>query len=333
MFQQCSPSSRSCGGGEFVYGIVLSAWWDMGSQAIKSNVSDSAVYLGQPMPKRQRAAPTSKTFLVLAFLLSFSFACAVVMLLGTFLKASGSSAVVIGELSRSQDESFPESVPVLASGAVVRVSDDERLNPAGEGMFLLTAWIKLRGPLVDGDRAAIISKFDPNTLSKPGYAVALVGGPDGVRPQVYWQDENGKGKWLSFAATQMQPKEWYLLALSFRDARYLGLHIRPLNEAGRVEVLGGYDLDGYTIPRPKADLLVGAFGSSKFRGRVGPIGVFSGKDMFSDIPKLLKTMAAKPEQVPHQVDPDEVALWASPKSDSGPKQLSIVVPRNGRPGR
>jgi hypothetical protein len=200
-------------------------------------------------------------------------------------------------------------------------------------MFLLTAWIKLRSELIDGDRAAIISKFDPNTLSKPGYAVALVGGPDGVRPQVYWQDENGKGKWLSFAATQMQPKEWYLLALSFRDGRYLGLHIRPLKESGKVEILGGYDLYGHTIPSPKADLLVGAFGSSKFRGRVGPIGVFSGKEMFSDIPKILKTMAAAPTQVAHQIDTDEVVLWASPKVDRGPKQLAIVVPRNGKPVR
>jgi hypothetical protein len=163
--------------------------------------------------------------------------------------------------------------------------------------------------------------------------VALVGGPDGVRPQVYWQDQDGKGKWLTFAATQMAPKEWYLLALSFRDSRYLGLHIRPLDQAGKVEVLGGYDLDGYTVPAPKADLLVGAFGGSKFRGRVGPIGVFRGKEMFSDVPKVLKTIAANPLQVPHQFDPEEVVLWASPKVDNGPKKLPIVVPQNGKPGK
>jgi hypothetical protein len=120
------------------------------------------------------------------------------------------------------------------------------------------------------------------------------------------------------------------MTLSFRDHKYLGVHLVPLGPGGDPLVLGGYGVDSPNLPASPADLVVGAFGQTTFKGRIGPFGVIQSKAFSDDIPAFLRLIAAEPLTLPEAIDPKEVALWASPRKDRGPQALKILSARTGR---
>jgi hypothetical protein len=113
------------------------------------------------------------------------------------------------------------------------------------------------------------------------------------------------------------------MAVTFRAGRYLGVHIAPSGPEASPEVLGGYDLDGQIIPASSANLSIGAFKRSQFRGHVGPFGVFQDIDIAKNAPAILKRIARDPSFVSEPVDERQIALWASPIEDLGPLRLKI----------
>jgi hypothetical protein len=121
----------------------------------------------------------------------------------------------------------------------------------------------------------------------------------------------------------LRAKEWYLLGISFREKRYLGVHLMPHNGGKKAEVLGGYDLEPQVIPDTPADLVVGAFGASKFRGRIGPFGVIRREGMTKDVANFIVQMSKNAGSLPSAVSRSEAVLVASPKEDSGAFKLSI----------
>jgi hypothetical protein len=262
-------------------------------------------------------------FLVLGFFIAFGVSWLAVVAVGFSLKASDPAHV---RVEPSSEDAFAQAVPVTGVGTVVRIENSPSLNPSA-GDFLLFAWFKLKNPLKDEDRAPFLGKFDPNSKSSTGYALALVGGADGVRPHVFWRNEAGNGRWYAFASTQIRPDQWYLFAVTFRAQRYLGVHLATFDREANPEVLGGYDLEGQVIPASPAPLQVGAAGSSMFRGRVGPFGILQGVDVARDSGKIIKEIARNPEAIPELVDPSQIALWASPRHDLGPAHVEISVGR------
>jgi hypothetical protein len=212
----------------------------------------------------------------------------------------------------------------------LRVQHQATLNPGDAGDFLFYIWFKLRKPLIDGERAVFVAKYDPSSKTRPGYSLALVGEPDGVRPHVYWQNEQQQGRWYPFASTQIHAREWYILALSFRDVRYLGVHLMSHQGGKKPELLGGYDIEPSVVPNNQADLLVGGFGASKFRGRIGPFGIIRREDMTEDLAAFVVQMAKAPGELPTQVEASEIVLRATPKEDKGPSKISIRPSTNDR---
>jgi hypothetical protein len=293
--------------------------------------------------QRRGSLAVRRVMLVASFIGSFFLAYVVVVTAGTLLpRYSGevskvassdgegdSAQVALPGVGRADGQPLSDAVSITSGGWAVRVAHQEDLNPHLDKSFLLTVWLKLSQPLPEGKRAIVVAKFGGRTPQRPGYALALSSGPDGVRPQVYWQDEGGRGRWLTFAAMNMVPGEWMVLGLSFRDGRYVGLHSRPLLESGRVEVLGGYDMQGISAPRTKSDLLLGSFSTTQFLGSIGRVGVFQGSDLSENIPKILTEMAADPSSVPRLIDRSDVVLWGSPKVDSGPRNLSVTLQQKG----
>lgn len=282
-------------------------------------VSSRRVAIRTPVRKSYR-----RVLLGASFIGSFLVAYIIVLGLGSLLPKY-TAAVTSAPKERAERDPFAEAVPVTSAGWAVRVPHQEELNPHIDKSFLFTVWLKLSQPLVDGKRVVVVAKFGGRTPQRPGYALALNSGPDGVRPQVYWQDESGRGRWLTFASVNFSPEQWMVLGLSFRDGRYVGLHSRPLLESGRVEVLGGYDLQGVLAPRTKSDLLLGSFSANPFIGAIGPVGVFQGAELSANVPKILTDMAADPTSVPDEIDSSDVVLWSSPKVDSGPRKLSVTL--------
>jgi hypothetical protein len=265
----------------------------------------------------------TKIPLVVGFIVAFGISWLAVLAVGF---SFNSDAKVASPTEAPSDEAFAQAVSVTGVGTVLRVDNAQTLNPS-TGDFLLFAWFKLKNPLQDGDRAPFLGKYDENSKSKAGYALALVGGADGVRPHVFWQNEAGQGRWYAFASTQIKAQEWYLFAVTFRAQRYLGVHVAEFGPKVSPEVLGGYDLEGQVLPSSSAPLEIGAAGTSKFRGRVGPFGVLHGLDVARDAGKIIKEIARNPESIPELVDPSQIAIWANPRHDLGPAQLDVVVGR------
>ncbi len=310
----------------------------MSARAVKARDSRSSEPLNArgggraQLDRRTRnngGAVLRRVMLFASFLGSFFLAYIVVVAVGSLLPKYSAVVTSAPVEEQGDGELFPDAVSIASGGWAVRVAHQEDLNPHLDKSFLLTVWLKLNQPLADSQRVVVIAKFGGRTPQRPGYAVALSNGPDGVRPQVYWQDEAGRGRWLTFGSVNLVPDEWTLLGLSFREGRYVGLHSRPLLESGRVEVLGGYDLQGVSAPRTKSDLLLGSFSANQFLGSIGRVGVFQGPDLSDNIPKILTAMAADPSSVPDLIDRSDVVLWSSPKVDGGPRNLSVTVPQKG----
>jgi hypothetical protein len=276
-----------------------------------------------PRPVREPSSfIQGKVALALWFVAAFGASYALVVACGALLVGKDNTVALDSE-DGARDSVVPDALVVSHGGTALRVSHSPALNPTGDGDFLLYVWFKLRKPLSDGERAVFVAKYDADSKTRPGYSVGLVGGPDGVRPNVYWQNEEGHGRWYPFASTQLRAKEWYLLGISFREKRYLGVHLMPHNGGKKAEVLGGYDLEPQVIPDTPADLVVGAFGASKFRGRIGPFGVIRREGMTKDVANFIVQMSKNAGSLPSAVSRSEAVLVASPKEDSGAFKLSI----------
>ena len=221
------------------------------------------------------------------------------------------------------DSAFADAIALTRSGTVLSVAHHQLLNPT-DSDFMLFVWFKLKSAIDLQERSAFLGKYDQRGGEPEGYALALVGGADGVRPHVYWQNSNGRGRWFAFASTTIEPGKWYVMGVTFRAQRYLGVHIASYGPEANPEVLGGYDLDGSIIPASNAKLSIGAFKRSKFRGHVGPFGVFRNIDISKDATRILKSVARDPSFDAEPVDPSQVALWADPSVDRGPLHLPIT---------
>jgi hypothetical protein len=227
------------------------------------------------------------------------------------------------EAAPMTDSAFADAVAITRGGTVLTVAHHPLLNPTGSD-FMLFVWFKLKSSLDLKERSAFLGKYDSREINPEGYALALVGGADGVRPHVYWQNSSGSGRWFAFASTTIEPDKWYVMGVTFRAQRYLGVHIAPYGPEANPEVLGGYDLDGAIIPASSANLAIGQFKKSKFKGHVGPFGVFRDIDIPKDAPRILKRIARNPSFEADPVEESQVALWADPSLDRGPLHLPIT---------
>jgi len=259
-------------------------------------------------------------YLVGAFIAAFAVSwLAVVAVFFSFKSAQAPAATGVA----TTDGAFADAVAITRSGTVLTVSHHPQLNPA-DSDFMLFVWFKLKSALDLKERSAFLGKYDAHEANPEGYALALVGGADGVRPHVYWQNRAGNGRWFAFASTKIEPGTWYVMGVTFRAQRYLGVHIAPYGPEASPEVLGGYDLDGVIVPASTANLSIGQFKKSKFRGHVGPFGVFRDIDISKEAPRILKRIARDPSFDGEPVEESKIALWADPTVDRGPLHLRIT---------
>ncbi len=225
------------------------------------------------------------------------------------------------------DDVFTDALIVKGPSNAVRVSDAPGLTPSGADDFIFFVWFKLRDPLEKEERVYLMGKYAPDSRERLGYGLALVGGIDGVRPQVYWQGDAGPGNWHTFAAAKLKPQQWYLLAISFREKRFLGVHLATLGNESAPAVLGGFSVEGTGVPKTDADLVVGTFGSNYFQGRIGPFGIIQSKHFSDDVSGFVRAMADDPTSLPSTARAEDVALWASPRKDRGPNAFPILNAR------
>lgn len=267
---------------------------------------------------------SSRLALGLSFVSAFVFATVCFLLMGHYFLGAPRSLSLFDETQeRGEREVFSKTVVVSSQGVYQRVKAREELNPAAGSDFLVFVWFRLKRVPVTGESMSLIGKFDAQRPHKPGFAVSLEGAPDGVRPRVYWNNESGEGRWYSFTSRLMKRKEWYLLGVSY--SRDIFLSARLFEAGGDVEgsLLGGHRVEPSFAAAAQADLLLGAYGSSRFRGQLGPFGILRGGSFERDIPEYLSAMSARPNDIPSSIDSSIIQLWASPVVDQGPHHIAL----------
>ena len=266
------------------------------------------------------ASPPRGIVLFGAFVGAFAIAwLAVLAVYFSFVSQDNQS---VGVATGARDDVFSDAVSITRSGTALSVAHHGLLNPT-DSDFMLFVWFKLKSEIDPEERSTFLGKYDPKEENPEGYAIALIGGAEGVRPYLYWQNASGRGRWFAFASTHIVPNTWYVMAVTFRAQRYLGVHIAPYGQESNPEVLGGYDLDGAIIPASSAKLSIGAFKRSQFRGQVGPFGIFHNIDLSKDASRIMKRLARDPSFANAPVDDNQIALWASPTEDVGPLHLEV----------
>jgi hypothetical protein len=263
-----------------------------------------------------------------SFLLAFAAACIVFLVIGHFSMGSPRRLWPFDDrarLDRIEGEPISEPFAVPSVGIYKKALGGERLNPIPGRDYTVFSWFKLRRLPADGESYGLVGKFDAQVPNRPGYAVSLEGAPDGVRPRVYASAATGGGRWYSFSVYPISRRYWYLLSVSFTDDSFLSAHIIQAGSGEEPTLLGGHRLGLPSLPFSASDMVVGAFGASRFRGQIGPFGILSQKKLRQDLPSYLKAISLEPNRIPRLVDGDSIELWASPAVDLGPKRYEVIT--------
>ncbi len=266
----------------------------------------------------------SRSLLVLSFLAAFLFATGAVIAAGHLLVGAPRSLSLFNESPQpASSDLFSQPLVVAAPGIYQRVSARDELNPVRGSDFLVFVWFRLRKVPVAGESMSLLGKFDAHQPHKPGYAISLEGAPDGVRPRVYWNNESGQGRWYVFTSQPIKRKEWYLLGISYSRDTFLGAHLLQEGADSTATLLGGHRLEPPCTPSSSADMVVGAYGSSRFRGQLGPFGILRGASFEHEAPEYLTAMQKSPNEIPSSIPAELIQLWTSPMIDRGPHRVVV----------
>ena len=267
--------------------------------------------------------------LSLLFAVSFALPLAFALKVGGIMY-SGESP----EELEPRSDFLPQSPLVTQPNSYVRIKSNPALHPREGQDFLMTFWIRPKKLPALGEREVIMSKVDTESSSRSGYALALQRETGGIKPAFYWRDEKGDGTWFTFSEMEIVPRGWLMLAVSFREGRYLGMHGAVVVEqlTPHLKLLGGYELEKTILPRSESSLMIGSFNQGLFRGEIGPLGIFSAGSISERLEPILEEVLRRPEQLPKQLSKDEIKLWSiDGKSDqsSSANVVEFIRPKRG----
>lgn len=272
-------------------------------------------------------SPSGNLALVAAFIASATIACIVILGLGSyFLNAPrtlwpfGAGKAVSYLDSSSTDF---ENLLVSSAGTYLKANLGESGNPkVGEDYAILVTF-KLRRIPSDGEAFALVGKFDAELPGRPGFALSLEGAPDGVRPRVYVSIDGTPARWHSFSSYPMSRRDWYVVSFVFSEDTFVSTSVARAFSNDTPTFLGAHRLSG-GVPKSKADLVIGAFGSSRFRGQIGPFAVLSGAKLAKKISGYISANRANPRSIPDDIAAEDVVFWGSPLIDLGDRKFSII---------
>jgi hypothetical protein len=276
----------------------------------------------------ERTRPTSALLLAACFVGAFAAACALFLVIGHYSVQSPRSFWPFEEASEAaphpNQAPFPETFTVGGPGLYKKALVGEKLNPTAGKDYAFFIWLKLRKVPAVGETLGLVGKFDSQVENRPGYAISLEGGLDGVKPRVYLSAASGGGRWYTFSPYPMSRKYWYLLAVSLSDDTFVSAHIVREGSSDQPTLLGGHRIGLSSLPQSASDIVVGAFGASRFRGVIGPFGVLIGKDLREDLSGYLSAIRDAPAGIPSEIETDTIGLWATPNKDIASQAFNVV---------
>lgn len=270
----------------------------------------------------------SVVVIALSFAASFALACFLLLVVGHYCLNSPRSLwpferASIGSAIPGAGVSDFVPFPVSKGGAYIKAAIGSDVNPTKGDDYALFVWFKLRKSPAVGEALGVVGKFDSQTPGRPGYAISLEGAPDGIRPRVYVSAGDNPGKWYSFSSHPMNRRDWYLLTVSIVEDTFLSVSLGQALSSEPPVLLGGHRISG-GLPASKADLVVGAFGASRFRGQIGPFGILAGNGISKQLSTYSKAIQGKPGGIASAVPSNIIRLWASPSEDIGPAKFEIL---------
>jgi hypothetical protein len=273
-------------------------------------------------------APRSRVVLALGFLLSFLAACLVFLVIGHLGFQSPQSLWPFGARSvinmPGHDQVGFEPKVISRGGVYLKAAGGDRLNPTAGGDYSVFVWFKLRKIPLPGESLALVGKFDHAERNRPGYAISLEGAPDGVRSRVYVSDGKRLGTWYSFSSAAINRKDWYVLLVSFSQNTFVSTYLGRAGSSEPPNFLGGHRINISALPAAKADLVVGAYGASRFRGQIGPFGIISEEGMGKRLRDYIGEMQSEPFVIPRAISSQSIKLWASPRMDLSTNAIAIT---------
>jgi hypothetical protein len=294
------------------------------NQSDRESLDGTPDSLQQSSISLARHSNPSRVALGFSFVGAFVVAALGFLVAGHYLVGAPRSLSFFDEaVERSGESLFSDALVVSAPGIYKRVATREELNPTGGSDFLVFVWFRLKRVPVTGESMSLVGKFDAQRPSKPGFAISLEGAPDGVRPRVYWNNDSGQGRWYSFTSRTIRRKEWYLLGISYSRDTFLSARLLEVGGKDEGSLLGGHRVEPSFVAASQADLVLGSYGSSRFRGQIGPFGILRGGRFDGEIPQYLSKMSASPQDVPTVIPLSLIQLWASPLVDRGPHHLAL----------
>jgi hypothetical protein len=274
--------------------------------------------------------------IAVSFAGSFAVACSLLLAIGHYGLNSPRSlwpfdGAAVGPMAKDGIETGLKPFLVSRGGTYLKAAVGDSANPTTGYDYSLFVWFKLRKAPAVGEALGLVGKFDPQQPGRPGYAVSLEGAPDGIRPRVYVSAGETPGRWYSFSSYPINRRDWYLLTISIVDDAFISASLgRALSKDPPV-LLGGHRISG-PLPTSQADLVIGAFGASRFRGQIGPFGILSGSGIAKRLTPYLTAMQGAPQALPAGLPKAEIRVWGSPFEDLGPQRIGIVAVQGEAPG-
>lgn len=270
----------------------------------------------------------SGLWLWFVFIMSSLLSCALVIGLGHyFLQAPRTLwpfSLSTAHVSPKDSSLAFDNVQIGSPGTYLKAIVGENGNPKRGEDYAVMVTFKLRRTPSQGESFALFGKFDAEVPGKPGFALSLEGAPDGVRPRVYVSTAGGSSKWHAFSSYPINRRDWYVLGLSFSDDTFVSTRIVRAFSGDKPTLLGGHQLtDG--LPKSNAGMVLGAFGSSRFRGQIGPFGVLSGKGLGGRLAEYIEAAGSNQSGVPGIIEKEDLLLWGAPSVDLGPNKIEIMT--------
>jgi hypothetical protein len=169
-----------------------------------------------------------------------------------------------------------------------------------------------------GKRARILLNYLYDTPPYKGWALAVRRLPASIRPEVYWQGEDGKGGWFTFGDLEISVGDVLNLTFLATKNSILGLSANiykegalSLEKASKPKFLGGFDVKEIGGTETEAKLLA-VSGSEEKSGAVVRVRelIFANLPIDFDYNKnALSVMSMKSSELVDYLGEEQLKIW------------------------
>jgi len=225
--------------------------------------------------------------------------------------------------------------PLEPQNSALRVVSDTSFDPDPSRYFVVSLNFKAISLPRTGKRQKLIAKYTDDSSPYPGWALAIRRLNTSTRPEVYWQNKEGKGGWHTFDDVHFSRNQWYSLTLIARDSDLISLYVekldsKPAPDAAEaddeesdapqaVRFLGGYNVSSVAIGPTPANLEFSPplLENGDYRGEVRNVLIARPSHIPLNQNKLRQLIQGGSSELHSQFEAEDISLWVD---DAGQDQ-------------